>query len=133
MQRKLSKEFIEQLKELYLPGTKVKLLKMDDKQAPPVGTLGEVMQTDDIGTVHIKWANGSTLGAVYGEDKIMPLERVVTICYHKRQVWEKRQDAIDFFLEGMNHSEGSERERYTKVYLELLNGNIVCIDSAMEG
>ena len=29
-----------------------------------------VMYVDDIGTIHIKWDNGSTLGAAYPEDRI---------------------------------------------------------------
>ena len=33
------------------------------------GEEGEVMYTDDAGTVHVLWDNGSTLGLVPGEDK----------------------------------------------------------------
>lgn len=41
----------------------------------------------------------------------------------------KRKDAIDFYLEGMMACEGSEAERYTNIYLQLLEGEIVCNDS----
>lgn len=61
---------IQFLKDLYPAGTRVKLLEMNDIQAPPIGTLGTVMYVDDIGTIHIKWDNGSTLGAVYPEDRV---------------------------------------------------------------
>lgn len=61
---------IQFLKELYPAGTRVKLLEMNDIQAPPIGTLGTVMYVDDIGTIHIKWDNGSTLGAAYPEDRV---------------------------------------------------------------
>ena len=61
---------IQFLKDLYPAGTRVKLLKMNDIQAPPIGTLGTVMYVDDIGTIHIKWDNGSTLGAAHPEDRI---------------------------------------------------------------
>ncbi len=30
---------------------------------------GEVVYVDNLGTVHIKWDNGSTLGMVPGKDK----------------------------------------------------------------
>ena len=30
--------------------------------------MGTVVFVDDIGTIHIKWDCGSTLGIVYGED-----------------------------------------------------------------
>lgn len=61
---------IQFLKDLYPAGTRVKLLEMNDIQAPPIGTLGTVMYVDDIGTIHIKWDNGSTLGAAYPEDRV---------------------------------------------------------------
>lgn len=60
---------IQFLKDLYPTGTRVKLVEMNDIQAPPIGTLGTVMYVDDIGTIHIKWDNGSTLGAAYPEDR----------------------------------------------------------------
>lgn len=61
---------IQFLKDLYPAGTRVKLLEMNDIQAPPIGTLGTVMYVDDIGTIHIKWDNGSTLGVAYPEDRV---------------------------------------------------------------
>ena len=61
---------IQFLKDLYPTGTRVKLVEMNDRQAPPIGTLGTVMYVDDIGTIHIKWDNGSTLGAAYPEDRV---------------------------------------------------------------
>ena len=61
---------IQFLKDLYPTGTRVKLVEMNDIQAPPIGTLGTVMCVDDIGTIHIKWDNGSTLGAAYPEDRV---------------------------------------------------------------
>ena len=38
-----SKEIIERLREDFPVGCRVELLKMDDDQAPPVGTLGTVV------------------------------------------------------------------------------------------
>lgn len=46
------------------------LIKMDDEQAPSPGTKGIVRFVDDIGTVFVKWENGSMLGVVLGCDKI---------------------------------------------------------------
>ena len=45
---------IQFLKDLYPTGTRVKLVEMNDIQAPPIGTLGTVMYVDDIETIHIK-------------------------------------------------------------------------------
>lgn len=61
---------IDAIKAMYPKGTRVWLVSMDDIQAPPVGTEGTVFSVDDMGTVHVLWDNGSTLGAVFGEDII---------------------------------------------------------------
>ena len=58
------------MREVYKIGARVRLVQMDDPQAPPVGTEGTVLFVDDIGTIHIAWDNGSSLGAVFGEDVI---------------------------------------------------------------
>ena len=42
---------------------------MDDPYTKlTVGDKGTVNHVDDMGTIHISWDCGSTLGAVYGED-----------------------------------------------------------------
>ena len=58
------------LRREYPAGTLVELVFMSDVQAPPVGTVGKVLFVDDIGTVHIAWQTGGSLGAAYGEDVI---------------------------------------------------------------
>ena len=65
----MDKKQIERVKEQYPKGTRVELIRMEDPQAPPVGTRGTVISVDDIGTIHVKWDNGSTLGVVLGEDQ----------------------------------------------------------------
>ena len=66
----ISKEIIEKLKEIYPVGARVKLIKMEDVQAPPSGTLGTVYGVDDIGSALVKWDNGSTLNVIFREDII---------------------------------------------------------------
>ena len=63
-----SKEQIEMIRKEYPTGTKVELLAMDDKQAPPVGTIGEVIAVDDIGQLVMQWQNGSGLNLIPGVD-----------------------------------------------------------------
>ena len=63
-----SKEQIEMIRKEYPTGTKVELLAMDDKQAPPVGTIGEVIALDDIGQLVMRWQNGSGLNLIPGVD-----------------------------------------------------------------
>ena len=65
----MDKKQIENIREQYPQGTRVELIRMDDPQAPPVGTKGTVIGVDDIGTIHVKWDTGSMLGIAYGEDQ----------------------------------------------------------------
>lgn len=60
---------VEDLKKKYPIGSRVELIKMDDVQAPPIGTKGTVKGVDDIGSIMVSWDNGSSLSVVYGEDK----------------------------------------------------------------
>ena len=39
------------------------------------GALGTVMRVDDLGTVHIRWDDGGTLGLIPGEDRWTVTER----------------------------------------------------------
>ena len=48
----------------------VRLLKMDDAQAPAVGTEGTVIGVDDIGSVMVAWDNGSSLNVLIGVDYV---------------------------------------------------------------
>lgn len=51
------------LNELKYPaGTRVKCIYMDDPDAVPPKTEGTVLFVDSLGTVHVKWDNGQTLG-----------------------------------------------------------------------
>ena len=60
---------VENLRKLYPEGQRVSLVRMDDAQAPKPGTKGTVRHVDDIGTIHVRWDNGSSLGVVYGVDE----------------------------------------------------------------
>ena len=61
---------IVKAKATYLAGMRVRLIKMDDIQAPPIGTEGTVRGVDDIGSVIVAWDNDSGLNVVLGEDEI---------------------------------------------------------------
>ncbi len=63
-----SKEIVEGIRREYPAGTRVELVRMDDPQAPPIGTLGTVLGVDDAGSLLMRWDNGSGLNVVYGED-----------------------------------------------------------------
>lgn len=63
-----SREVVENLRKEYPVGARVELVRMDDPQAPPIGTKGTVRGVDDTGSIMVAWENGSRLNVVYGED-----------------------------------------------------------------
>lgn len=66
-----SREVVERLRQRYPAGCRVELISMNDPYATlKPGDQGTVIAVDDIGTVHIAWDRGSSLGAAYGEDQI---------------------------------------------------------------
>jgi hypothetical protein len=65
----MNSKIVEQLRKEYPVGAKVELVRMCDFQAPPIGTTGIVQFVDDMGTIHVNWSTGSSLGVAYGEDK----------------------------------------------------------------
>jgi hypothetical protein len=42
-------------------GKTIEIIKMNDPQAPPPKTRGVIQKIDDIGQIHVKWENGSSL------------------------------------------------------------------------
>ncbi len=125
-----NKKEIARLREKYPAGTIIKLISMNDPYQPvPPGTLGEVTMVDDAGTIHTNWSTGSSLGLIEGVDSFTIVDGVKTICYGESKLWESRKDAVAFFLEGMNASDGSEKQSYSNVYLKLIMGSKTCDDS----
>ena len=68
-----SRETVERVRRDYPARTRVELLRMDDVQAPPIGTQGTVLGVDDTGSLLMRWDNGSGLNVVYGEDLVKKL------------------------------------------------------------
>lgn len=60
---------LKTLKEKFPKGTRIELIKMDDPYSTlKAGDKGTVDFIDDIGTIHVSWDKGSSLGLIYGED-----------------------------------------------------------------
>ncbi len=119
---------LESLRREFPVGARVELIKMDDEQAPPVGTKGTVFGVDDIGSIMVHWDNGSSLHVLYGDDICKRLNYVTTVCYGKERVFDDRQEAVDFYENCLLNSEGAERERYLEILIDLRCGKMVCRD-----
>jgi hypothetical protein len=68
-------DMLSQLKAFYTPGTRVRLVHMDDPYTKLTsGATGTVSFVDDIGTVHVNWDCGGSLGVLFGEDEIKKID-----------------------------------------------------------
>nr|DAV46432.1 MAG TPA: protein of unknown function (DUF4314) [Caudoviricetes sp.] len=60
-----NKAYLEQLRKAYPAGTKIQLISMRDEKYPVLpGTVGEVTHIDDMGSIHMKWQNDSSLALI---------------------------------------------------------------------
>ena len=68
-------EVLKRNREQYPIGCTVEIIEMcDPYRDMPAGLRGTVTHVDDTGTVFADWENGSTLGAVFGEDRIRRID-----------------------------------------------------------
>ena len=59
----------------------------------------------------------------------MPRTRkVTTVCNGKKEVWNDREEAQDFFLRQMMTTKGEERDRAECIYIQLIHGLDKCED-----
>ena len=66
---RITPEKLADLRSHYPIGCRVELICMNDQYRDlKAGSMGTVTHVDDIGTIHVAWDCGSTLGVVYGED-----------------------------------------------------------------
>ena len=66
---RITPDELADLRSHYPKGCRVKLICMNDPYRNlEAGSMGKVTHVDDIGTIHVTWDCGSTLGVVYGVD-----------------------------------------------------------------
>lgn len=68
-----SKEIVEKVRAEYPIGTRVELIKMDDVQAPPVGTKGTIKGVNDTASLLVDWDNGCGLNVIHGVDCVIKI------------------------------------------------------------
>ena len=60
-------------------------------------------------------------------------EDITTICYGHYDKLDSRAEAVKYFYECANASEGSERERYVNIMMKLMSGANVASDGSEYG
>ena len=69
-----SQKTIEYLRNEYPEGTRIQLIHMSNDPKPvPDNTLGTVKFIDDMGTIHMNWDNGRSLGLIPERDDFTKL------------------------------------------------------------
>lgn len=56
------------------------------------------------------------------------MAKIVVKCYGKEEEYSSRKEAIKFYKECADWSDGCERERYLNVLLDLYDGKNYCTD-----
>lgn len=75
LENKMNEKILNRIKSTYPIGTRVRLVQMDDPRPVPVGTLGTVLDVDDIGSLIVTWDNGQSLNILFGIDKVEKVEQ----------------------------------------------------------
>lgn len=104
---------IEMIKSGFPKGTRIELICMEDPYTElKKGDRGTVDLVDDIGTIHVSWDCGSSLGLVCGEDQFKVVED------ESESTTRSAKEAIIF------HSEyGRTYRLYTRIDKYAENGN----------
>ena len=76
----LRREEVERIKEQYPEGTPIRLYSMEGEQTVPPGSRGVVDHVDDIGQIHMKWENGSSLALIVEEDRFDIITQQDELC-----------------------------------------------------
>lgn len=66
--------------------------------------------------------------AEYANEVNKGSEEIIISCGGREKIWTNREEAKEFFLQGMLACEGSEAARYTQIYEQLCAGLTACTD-----
>ena len=69
----MRENLVSAIREKYPAGTRIRLLLMEDPQALPAGSEGTVESVDDVGTIHMRWDCGRSLGLIVGVDEFVAI------------------------------------------------------------
>ncbi len=120
--QKHSQEEIKYIRDKYKQGTKIELIKMYDFQAVPTGTKGTIDFVDDMGTIHMRWETGSTLGLIIGKDEFKVLDENAEeeIDIEDEDIEKLKKDSRTKILENFDEEFGSMLKNEIKDFPTLI-------------
>ena len=86
------------------------------------GDRGTVIAMNQIGDVLVQWDNGLREVLIHNRDRYWMLQTVTVLCYGQKEIWDSREEAMAYYLEGMMACDGSEADRYRSIYCQLAEG-----------
>ena len=104
---------VEQIREMYPEGTLIELEEMKGEPQMPCGMKGTVRFVDDMGQLHMRWENGSSLALSVEEDsfnKIDPPKKISVLLVEPNKY--PKMIEIDDTLEAMQKVVGGGIEEY---------------------
>lgn len=116
----ISRKEVERIKEKYPKGTPIHLYSMEGETAVPPGSRGVVDYVDDIGQIHMKWENGSSLALNVEEDRFDIITQQDKIAEKKEQEFIDRVNEIldktDFLLLNISCNSANTSYATEKLY-----------------
>lgn len=61
------------------------------------------------------------------------MKKFTITCYGKTESYpeSRRKEMMNYYLEGMASCDGSEKDRYANIYVDLAEGKVHCFDEDM--
>ena len=101
---------VDEIREMYPEGTQIVLEEMSGESQMPCGLKGTVKFVDDIGQIHMKWDNGSSLALNVDEDVFNKVESIKVLLVEPNKY--PKEIKIEDSLEAMQELVDGHIEEY---------------------
>ena len=128
MNNTLSKEIILAAQKQFPSGTVFRIRKTDDELKVKEGEIGTINGIDNNGVMNITFDDNTIGEYLFNSIEIKVIGPIEVTCKGEVKKWRFKEEAIDYYQECANNSEGIEKERYSHIIEQLYDGFFVCND-----